>query len=213
MSVPLQSRFPRLWLAAQYLLCGVLFRRRYVVKGFPPGARVMEIGCSLGLDSIHFRKNTGEFLGVDIDPAAIEQARKRFAKYPHMRFVRQDARTLPDAANRYDRVLLCGSCHHIPDAELVSILQAAADYLAPGGRLVIVDYATNPRPNLFARFILALEEGRHVRATQALLNLVGQADNLRVVGLEEFDNPAFVGPWPLMGRKLRLELARASDAS
>ncbi|GAB6037348.1 hypothetical protein JCM15519_19070 [Fundidesulfovibrio butyratiphilus] len=212
MSVPLQSRFPRLWLVAQYLLCGVLFRRRYVVKDVPPGARVMEIGCSLGLDSIHFRKNTS-FLGVDIDPVAIAQARKRFATYPNMRFVCQDARTLKDARGRFDRVILCGSCHHIPDAELVSILRAAADYLTPNGRMVLVDYATNPNPGLFARFILALEEGRHVRTTRALSELVGQAGNLRVVDLEEFDNPAFVGPWPIMGRKLRLELARAGDAS
>jgi len=213
MTIPLQSRFPRLWLVAQYLLCGVLHRKRYVLKHLPKNANVLEVGCSLGLDSVIFTNNSSKFLGVDIDAKAIDTARHRFAKYQHMRFICQDVRTLQGLDGHFNFILLCGSCHHISDIELINILRATANYLALDGVLVIVDYATNPSPGLLARFILALEEGRYVRSTPELTALVEAAGNLEVEDLEEFDNPAFLTTWPLMGRKLCMKITRKTSAS
>ncbi|WP_279343443.1 class I SAM-dependent methyltransferase [Fundidesulfovibrio terrae] len=209
MSVPLQSRFPRLWLFVQYVLCGVLFRKRYVLRHLPRFSRVMEVGCSLGLDSVNFTGNTKEFLGVDIDPDAIATARKRFAAYPHMRFICQDVRTLEGLEGHFDFILFCGSCHHIPNEELISIFRSTPRYLAENGKIVVIDYATNPAPGLLERFILRLEEGEHVRTTQELISLIQSAGNLEIQELVEFDNPAFIFKWPVMGRKLSLVMTRS----
>ena len=148
---PLQSRFPRLWLTAQYLLAGFFYRGRAIVKHLAGRRRVLEVGCSVGIDSVHFANRPCDYLGVDIDADAIALAAGRYRDKGHMRFRHQDVRTLAPAEHAFDFILFCGSLHHIPDADATSILNHTAGLLAPDGIMVVIDYALHDNPGWMER--------------------------------------------------------------
>ena len=210
---PLQSRFPRLWLAAQYLLAGFFYRGRAIVKHLGTRRRILEVGCSVGMDSVHFSKRPCDYLGVDIDADAIAMASARYKDKAHMRFRHVDMRTLSPAENTFDFILFCGSVHHIPDADAVSILNHATSLLADDGIMVVIDYALHDQPGWMERFILALEEGRHVRDQQAFLALLGQVRDCEITEQEIFVNPAFLLPWPVMAHKFCIVMRKRRPAA
>ena len=210
---PLQSRFPRLWLAAQYLLAGFFYRGRAIVKHLGARRRILEVGCSVGIDSVHFSKRPCDYLGVDIDADAIRMAAARYQDKKHMRFRHVDVRTLSPAEHAFDFILFCGSLHHMPDADAASILKHTATLLADDGVMVVIDYALHDAPGWMERFILALEEGRHVRDQQAFLALLGQAQGVEITEQEIFVNPAFLLPWPAMAHKFCIVLRKRRSAA
>ncbi|BAH78016.1 class I SAM-dependent methyltransferase [Solidesulfovibrio magneticus] len=209
---PLQSRFPRLWLTAQYLLAGFFYRGRAIVKHLDGRRRVLEVGCSVGIDSVHFSKRPCDYLGVDIDADAIALAAGRYRDKGHMRFLLKDVRTLSPADHAFDFILFCGSLHHMPDADAVSILNHTAGLLAPDGIMVVIDYALHDNPGWMERFILALEEGRHVREQEPFLALLTQIPDMEIAEQEIFRNPAFLLPWPIMAHKFCLKLRKRQPA-
>ncbi|GFK93828.1 Ubiquinone biosynthesis O-methyltransferase [Fundidesulfovibrio magnetotacticus] len=209
----LQTRLPRLWLAAQHLFAGFFDRGRHILKHYAGQRRVLEIGCSVGIDSVHFARRPCLYLGVDVDLPAVESARKRYANRPHMRFEAADPRSLDPSAHRFDFILLCGTLHHIPDDAARQVLAHAARLLDRDGRLVVVDYDNRPHPGWLERLILRMEEGEHVRPGTELLAMLRSTPGLRVLSEESFDNAAFLTPWPVMARKKLVLLGRDDDGA
>lgn len=206
---PLQSRFPRLWLAFQYLACGYFDRGRYIRKHYHGQRRVLEIGCSLGLDSRHFAHAPCDFLGVDIDPEAIAHAKKTHAGRAHMRFVCMDLHDLQVAADeRFDFILVSGVCHHVPTDKLVPLLEKAATLLSADGRLVVIDYAPSARPGRLEQFFLDYDEGREIRSRENLLAVLDSISGLAIAEQEIFRNAAFVFPWPTMAYKFCIAMKK-----
>lgn len=206
---PLQSRFPRLWLTFQYLACGYFDRGRYIRKHSHGRRRVLEIGCSLGMDSSHFADAPCDFLGVDIDPEAIAHAKKTHAGRAHMRFVCMDLHDLDvPEGERFDFILVSGVCHHVPTDKLVPLLEKAATLLAADGRLVVIDYAPSARPGWLERFFLDYDEGREIRSREALLAVLDAVTGLEIAEQEIFRNAAFVFPWPTMAYKFCIAMKK-----
>lgn len=210
---PLQSRLPLLWLAVQYLIAGYFHRGRYILKHFRNHQRVLEIGCSVGIDSGHFADKPCRYLGIDVEDAATASAAKKYARHGHMRFATTDLRDLDPDKERFDFILLCGTTHHIPPDELPPILEQASRLLLPGGSLVVIDYATPDRPGLLERAILKMEEGAHVQHRDELPRLLSQVPGLSVQSQEVFANAAFLGSWPVMAHKWCIHLVKEGDAS
>jgi SAM-dependent methyltransferase len=50
---------------------------RYVDPLFPPGARILDLGCGAGEDAVHFAHRGVEVHGIDLSPAMVETARQR----------------------------------------------------------------------------------------------------------------------------------------
>lgn len=213
--IPLQSRFPQAWLLFQYVAAGYFGRGRRIRAHYHGQRRVLEIGCSLGLDSRHFANKDCEFLGLDIDPDAVAVANRTYAKRPHMRFVCMDVHDLhPAPEDRFDLILVSGVCHHLPDAPLTALLEQAGRLLADDGRLALIDYAPPERPGLLERFFLRFDDGQHIRSREALLALLRAVPNLEIDRLEIFRNPAFVFPWPIMAHKFSIAMkARGAGAA
>ncbi|MFC4004062.1 class I SAM-dependent methyltransferase [Prauserella oleivorans] len=104
-----------------------------------PGARVLEIGCGSGYGTqlVLERFGAGSVDAVDLDPAMIEHAGRRLARYgDRVRLVQGSATDLRAALDAedggYDAVFDFGIVHHIPDWR--AAIAEVARVLTPGGR-------------------------------------------------------------------------------
>ncbi len=151
-----QSSSPRLWCLLQYAVGGTVAKRGLVTEHYRGQRRVLEIGCSAGNIAGAFRSN-GElaYTGVDVDPVAIEYARRAFRRRPNFRFLCLDM-TRDRLAEEFDLVLVPGVLHHLEDDQCRRLLTAAESLLAPGALMLVIDpirpgAAEGWLPRVFAR--------------------------------------------------------------
>lgn len=104
-----------------------------------PRARALEIGCGSGYGTqlVLERFGAASVDAVDLDPAMIERASRRLARYgDRVRLVQGSATDLRAALDAddggYDAVFDFGIVHHIPDWRVA--VAEVARVLTPGGR-------------------------------------------------------------------------------
>lgn len=132
---------PRRWLQR--------YEARALIRlgGRVPGGRAVELGCGSGWGTrlILDRFGAGQVDAVDLDPAMVQRARSRLARYGHrVRVVEGSATDVraafaadggpadAGATGSYDAVFDFAIIHHIPDWR--TALDEVARLLAPGGR-------------------------------------------------------------------------------
>src|ERR1051325_1888346 len=103
------------------------------------GLKVLEIGCGIGTDGAQFAKAGADYTGIDLTPAAIELARRRFALsgLPG-EFRVSDAEDLDFPNDSFDVVYSHGVLHHTPDIE--AAVGEIHRVLKPGGRAMVMLY-------------------------------------------------------------------------
>ncbi|HLN98113.1 MAG TPA: class I SAM-dependent methyltransferase [Pyrinomonadaceae bacterium] len=103
------------------------------------GLKVLEVGCGLGTDGAQFAQAGADYTGVDLTPAAVELARRRFELFDLPgKFQTSDAENLPFPDDSFDLVYSHGVLHHTPETgkAIVEIHRV----LRPGGRAVVMLY-------------------------------------------------------------------------
>jgi SAM-dependent methyltransferase len=140
------------------------------------GGRILEIGCGPG--TIVRYLPPSEYLGFDLSPSYIEQAKKRF---PNAKFVCERVSQFSLAKEQsFDAVLAFGIVHHLEDAEARQLFQIAHDALRPGGKLVTSDGVWTDGQSPVARWLLARDRGEHIRSEQEYVGIASQVfSNIR----------------------------------
>lgn len=199
--VPMQTRFPRLWLAAQQLIGGTRDKSALVLRHYRGEIRVLEIGCSLGNLSDAFRRfEAVSYKGIDLDASAIAIARRRFADRPNFKFETSLIEELAEKAEQYDYVLIAGVLHHIDDQSAVSMISSSWAVTGPGGLLVASEPAALQTTDGFAfRLFYRIEEGQYLRTKDQLLELFRSAKVPLSSVEEHFVTPGIFG-WPPVAR-------------
>lgn len=111
-------------------------RYRYteiLLDRLPPGARVLELGCGVGVPTTVRLSERFEVTGVDISARHIEFARKNV---PDAEFLQGDMTALDFPAGSFDAVAAFYSIIHVPRGEQPALLRSIAGWLRPGGLLV-----------------------------------------------------------------------------
>jgi SAM-dependent methyltransferase len=191
-----QSRFPFLWNCFQWAIGGTVDKRRLCLRHYSGQKRVLEVGCSVGNIAVAFKGTAGlRYVGIDIDPAAIALAKKRFARFDNFSFRCQNLAQAVELGEQFDYVLLAGVLHHLPDQESLSLVHAAQRLLDERGLLVVVEPVTPAAgDSSFLRFYLrTLEQGQHVRDPATLGRLLNSVRGLLPCGEET----CLVGATPL----------------
>jgi SAM-dependent methyltransferase len=140
----------------------------YVQPGV--GAQILEIGCGPGT-VLHYLPPS-EYLGFDLSPQYIEQAKKRFPK-AHFVCERVSQFSLANEQT-FDVVLAFGIVHHLEDAEARQLFQIAHDALKPGGKLVTVDGVYAAGQSSTARWLLERDRGEFVRSEKEYVGIASQ---------------------------------------
>lgn len=95
-----------------------------------PGERILDLGCGTGHLTAQIAAAGAAVVGVDSDPAMIEQARRG---YPELQFEQQDARSF-SFAEPFDAVFSNAVLHWIKEPE--AVIGCVRRALKSGGRFV-----------------------------------------------------------------------------
>lgn len=105
-----------------------------------PPARIVDVGGAAGVYSTWLAERGYEVHLVDASPRLVAEARRRDAGRPRpiASFSVADARSLPQADDSVDAVLVMGPLYHLTDAaDRVRALAEARRVLRPGGRVAV----------------------------------------------------------------------------
>ncbi len=119
--------------------------------------RVLDVGCGPGTNTAHFA--AADYLGIDINPAYIESARRRHGR----EFVVADVtkyNVVPE--QRFDLILANSLFHHIDSASTRRILAHLATLLSDDGYVHIFDLVLPARASI-SRFLALADRGEYPR--------------------------------------------------
>jgi cyclopropane fatty-acyl-phospholipid synthase-like methyltransferase len=134
------------------------------------GIRILEIGCGPG--TLVDYLPTSEYLGFDLSPKYINQAKKRF---PAAQFVCERVSQFSlDKEKSFDAVIALGILHHLDDGEAMQLFQIAYAALKPGGKLVTADGVWTDDQSPAARWLLAKDRGEYVRSEPQYLEIASR---------------------------------------
>jgi ubiquinone/menaquinone biosynthesis C-methylase UbiE len=119
------------------------------LAGIAPGTHVLDVGCGTGTQAIASWRRVqpaGSVVGVDLSEAMLAVARNKSRRAGlDIAFHHADAAELPFEDDRFDVVTMTTVMHMIPQSRRRLCLREASRVLRPGGRLVLIDYADNPK--------------------------------------------------------------------
>jgi SAM-dependent methyltransferase len=118
--------------------------------------RVLDVGCGPGTNAPHFRGT--DYLGLDINPEYVAQARKRYG----MRFEVADVTRYDVHDEPFDFILVNSFFHHIADEDSDRILSHLATLLTEDGRIHVLDLVL---PDRFSpsRVLAKMDRGEYPR--------------------------------------------------
>ena len=103
----------------------------------PDGARILDLPCGYGRHAALLARRGFRMVGVDLSPAMLAEARRRFAEGPRLRFRRDDMRRI-EFREEFDAVInLYTSFGYFTPTQNVTALRRMARALRPGGRLLV----------------------------------------------------------------------------
>jgi len=128
------------------------------------GQSVLEVGCGTGGNLVRLCRQvgeSGEVHGLDLSPHMLAQARRtvRRARWRNVVLHEQEA-TRYDLGRRFDAILYSYSLSMLPEWQ--RSLESAARHLAPGGRLVVVDFGSLRGLGPLRRPLLSWLHAHHV---------------------------------------------------
>jgi SAM-dependent methyltransferase len=119
--------------------------------------RVLDVGCGPGTNAPVFEK--AEYLGVDLNPSYIEDARKRFGRDFQVADVRKPEFPVGEG---FDFILMNSLLHHIDLASTYSLLERMPDLLTPDGHVHIIELVLPERVSV-ARAMARADRGNYAR--------------------------------------------------
>lgn len=128
--------------------------------------RVLDVGCGPGTNAPRFAGR--DYLGLDISPAYIEDARRRYGN----QFEIADVRFDPIPEGPFDFILVNSLLHHITTTDVRRILAKLAERLEVGGHVHVLDLVLPDHAGP-ARLLARWDRGDHPRPLaewQALLS-------------------------------------------
>ncbi|MDQ0857225.1 methyltransferase domain-containing protein [Bacillus sp. V2I10] len=134
------------------------------------GSKVLDIGCSQGINAILLGREGKKVDGIDISHESVEYAKTELGKeHPSVQasvsFKVSNFMTDQDIDTNYDTILLTEVLEHISDPD--SFLRKTVSHLKPGGRLIVTvpfginDFIDHKRTYYYS--LLAEQLGAHFK--------------------------------------------------
>ena len=139
------------------------------------GNKILDIGCGPGT-VVDLLPADITYVGFDVSESYIKTARERADA--RARFIVGSARDFleqpPDFMTDFDLVVCNGVLHHLNDAESADVLQLARKVMAARGRFVCIEPVFLVHQGWFARWVMGLDRGLHVRTEREWKRIIGE---------------------------------------
>ena len=99
-----------------------------------PDARILDVGCAAGRDSIFFSKKGHKTTGIDLSENLLAIAKR---KAPNLKFIRGDLRDKLFKDNSFDAIWACAVLLHLKRDEILGVLRNFHSILLNAGLLYI----------------------------------------------------------------------------
>ncbi len=178
---------PLIWDLVQDVLGSKKFKRELYLSKLHPPSRLLDFGCADG----HIADTFSEFdyYGVDIDPVAIEAARRRFSDRPNMHFIAADLRDPSFPPGEFDEVLFAGTIHHLDDESLPSLLRELHFCTKPDGIIHVFDLVRQEKDGWSQDLMRRLDQGKYTRTLPQIVSLI------EPLGMFHCGEPSFHTPY------------------
>ena len=106
-----------------------------------PGEKILDICSGTGTLTIMIAKRqrgTGKVVGVELSPAQLRTARKK-EKPKGLHFLEGDAQNIPFSDFYFDKGVIFGALHEMPQEVRRDVLSEAYRTIKPGGKIVNVE--------------------------------------------------------------------------
>lgn len=107
---------------------------RKLLERLPAQAQVLELGCGAGIPCTQLLAEQSHVTGVDISAAQIALAKRHV---PNAALLQADMMTLTFPSASFDAAVAFYSIIHLPRAEQAVLLERLAEWLRPGGWLLV----------------------------------------------------------------------------
>lgn len=114
-----------------------LLLRLLASQGNPAAARVLDVGCGIGLMHRWFDGHVAEVHGVDMSEESITEAQKN---NPASRFALTDGKTLPHEDARFDLAFAVCVFHHLPPDQWSPFIAEMKRVVRPKGIVAILEH-------------------------------------------------------------------------
>jgi SAM-dependent methyltransferase len=108
---------------------------------YPADARVLEVGCGVGAQTVTLARNSpdAQLVAVDISAESLGAARRKAAAagFTNVAFVQADVYDLPFPAASFDHVFVCFLLEHLADP--ARALLAMKTLLKPNGTITVIE--------------------------------------------------------------------------
>ena len=133
------------------------------------GNRILDLGC--GTATILTAMSNVEYTGIDNNSRYIEKAVERFGH--RGKFICADLNDeIVATLGTFDKVLLLGVMHHLPDDSIEQIMALIPKLLRPQGVLITMDPAIEKNQHPIARIMARIDRGRFVRSKDGYVALI-----------------------------------------
>jgi len=131
--------------------------------------RVLDVGCGPGTNAPLFKDMGLDYLGLDLNPEYIAQAKKKYS----MEFQVADVCTYQaNEEDKFDFILMNSLLHHIDTDNVKRILQQLTKQLTPEGNIHILDLVL-PEDKCISRTMALSDRGDHPRPLEQWNKLFG----------------------------------------
>jgi SAM-dependent methyltransferase len=137
--------------------------------GFDGIRRVLDVGCGPGTNTHHFAG--ADYLGMDINPGYIADARRRHRR----EFIVADVTTYTvDPRERFDFILVNSLLHHLSTPDVTRLLRHLSTLLSDDGHVHILDLVL-PTERSISRRLARWDRGDYPRPLEEWRRLFGEA--------------------------------------
>jgi 2-polyprenyl-3-methyl-5-hydroxy-6-metoxy-1,4-benzoquinol methylase len=144
----------------------------------PRKGRILDFGCGYGMLSnfLALKSPDRQVLGIDLNRARIEVARRSAKGHPEVCFQLGDVRDFQGIP--FDAVVMTDVLHHIDDASVRALLRIIHVCLSDQGTLVVLDVDRSPIRKFYTTYLidrfLNLNRSLHYRSRDLLMRLLDE---------------------------------------
>lgn len=125
-----------------------------------PEQRILDIGCGTGY-VIEYFPGSG-YVGIDIDQACINYAKRKYGCYGEFLCQELDDATV-EKFQPFNFIIMNGLLHHLNDQQVTALFHRVKRLLKTEGQLVTLDGCYVKGQPFIAKKLLDFDQGKHIR--------------------------------------------------